>query len=120
MEFWNIIKVIFMLIFILGLMYGTLYLARKYFFTFEKNTKKLIKIKVLSTQMLMPKKFIQVVQVHDKILVLGLSDNSINLLQELNTSAAARLIEEETVRNDVKDNFKDNFVEILKKNLGMR
>ncbi|MCU7494808.1 MAG: flagellar biosynthetic protein FliO [Ignavibacteria bacterium] len=124
MEFWNILKVIFLLIFILGLMYGTLYLARKYFFTFDKNSKKLVKIKVLSTQMLMPKKFIQVVQVHDKILVLGVSDHSINLLQEINGSVAARMVEEETVRedlrNNLKDNFKDNFVEILKKNLGLR
>ncbi|MGE5352854.1 MAG: flagellar biosynthetic protein FliO [Acidobacteriota bacterium] len=120
MEFWNILKIIFLLILILGLMYGTLYLARKYFFTFDKSTKKLVKIKVLSTQMLLPKKYIQVVQVHDKILVLGVSDNSINLLQELNGPVTARLVEEETSRNDFKDNFKDNFVEILKKNLGMK
>lgn len=120
MEFWNILKIIFLLIFILGLMYGTLYLARKYFFSFDKSTKKLVRIKVLSTQMIMPKKYIQVVQVHDKILVLGVGDNAINLLQELDASAASRLIEEETVRHDFKDNFKDNFVEILKKNLGMK
>lgn len=122
MEFLNIIKVIFLLIFILGLMYGTLYLARKYFFTFDKNSKKLIKIKVLSTQMIMPKKYIQVVQVHDKILVLGVSDHSINLLEEINSSVTSRLVEEETVRHEgsFKDNFKDNFVEILKKNLGMK
>lgn len=120
MEFFNIIKVIFLLIFILGLMYGTLYLARKYFFTFDKNSKKLVKIKVLSTQMIMPKKFIQVVQVHDKILVLGVSDHSVNLLQEFNGATAARMVEEDTVRNDFKDNLKENILETLKKNLGMR
>ena len=120
MEFWNILKVIFLLIFIMGLMYGTLYMARKYFFTFDKNSKKLVRIKVLSTQMIMPKKFIQVVQVHDKILILGVSDHSINLLQEINGSIVPRPDEEETVRHDFKDNFKDNFLEILKKNLGMR
>ncbi|HEX2866407.1 MAG TPA: flagellar biosynthetic protein FliO [Ignavibacteriales bacterium] len=123
MEFLNILKIIFLLIFILGLMYGTLYLARKYFFTFDKNSKKLVKIKVLSTQMIMPKKYIQVVQVHDKILVLGVSDHSINLLEEINSSITARMVEEGTARHDsgsFKDNFKDNFVEILKKNLGMK
>ncbi|MGE5399345.1 MAG: flagellar biosynthetic protein FliO [Ignavibacteriales bacterium] len=120
MEFFNIIKIIFLLILILGLMYGTLYMAKRYFFSFDKNTKKLVRIRVLSTQMIMPKKFIQVVQVHDKVLVLGVSDHSINLLQEYNGTIVSSLMEDEAARGNFKDNLKENFVDILKKNLGMR
>lgn len=115
MDFWSIFKVFLLLIFILGMMYGLLYVVKKYVFTFDKNKSKLIKIKVLSTQMILPKKFIQVVQVHDKILVLGVSDHSINLLQEFN-GFISDLKEEE----DLPVEFKDNFLEILKKNLGMK
>lgn len=117
MEFFNIIKIIFLLILILGLMYASLYLFKKYFFSSDNTKTKLIKIKVLSTQMVMPKKFIQVVQVHDKVLVLGLSDHSINVLHEFEGFISPEnLIEKDIKRIDMKDNFMD----ILKKNLGMK
>jgi flagellar protein FliO/FliZ len=98
------------------MIYGTLYVLKKYIYVTDKKGSKLIKIKVLSTQMILPKKFIQVVQVHDKILVLGVSEHSISLLKEFEDFS-------DVLTNDVENNkleFKDNFLEILKKNLGMR
>ncbi|MGE5681942.1 MAG: flagellar biosynthetic protein FliO, partial [Bacillota bacterium] len=103
-------------------MYGTLYLLKKYFYTSDKGRSKLVRIKVLSTQMIMPKKFIQVVQVHDKVLVLGISDHSINLLQEFEGFIPSdKIYDEETISTlDFKGNFKENFLEALKKNLGLK
>jgi flagellar protein FliO/FliZ len=115
MDFFSIVKVIFLLLFILGIIYGTLYLLKKYLYVTDKKGTKLIKIKVLSTQMILPKKFIQVVQVHDKILVLGISEHSITLLKEFEDFSDTLT---DTENNKLE--FKDNFLDILKKNLGMR
>jgi flagellar protein FliO/FliZ len=103
-------------------MYGTLYMMKKYFYSSDKSRSKLVKIKVLSTQMIMPKKFIQVVQVHDKVLILGISDHSINLLQEFEGFIPEdRIYEEESqTAMDLKGSFKENFLEALKKNLGLK
>jgi len=113
---WDIIRIIFLLLFVLGLMYGTFYLVRRYLFVYDKDSSKYnIKIKVLSTQMILPKKFIQVIQVHDKVLVLGVSDHSINLLYEFegNIDSLPKI-------DTNNPEFKDNFLEILKRNLGMK
>lgn len=115
MDFFSIVKIIFLLLLILGMVYGALFLMKKYVYVTDKKGSKLIKIRVLSTQMILPKKFIQVVQVHDKILVLGISEHSVNLLKEFEGLS-------ETL-NDYDNStleFKDNFLDILKKNLGMK
>jgi flagellar protein FliO/FliZ len=61
----------------------------------------------------MPKKFISIVKVDNKLLVLGVSDNSITLLKELESL-------EKNDKVQVNDDNKTNFLEILKKNLGIR
>ncbi|MEI7810915.1 MAG: flagellar biosynthetic protein FliO [Ignavibacteria bacterium] len=111
------LKIIFFFGLILGLMYGALYLMRKYFYLSDKNKSNYVKIKILSTQMILPKKFIQVVQVNDKVLVLGVSDHSINLLQEFEYIIPAESI---SVQSANSYDFKENFVEIFKRNLGMK
>ena len=115
MDFFSVVKIFFILLLILGMVYGTLYLLKKYIYVNDKKGSKLIRIRVLSTQMILPKKFIQVVQVHDKILVLGVSEHSINLLQEF--EGLSEILE--NYDNSLPD-FKDNFLDILKKNLGMK
>ncbi|MGE5498264.1 MAG: flagellar biosynthetic protein FliO [Syntrophothermus sp.] len=117
MEFWSIVRIIFFLVLIVGLMYGTLFMMKKYFYTSDKTKSRLVRIKVLSTQMIMPKKFIQVVQVHDKVLVLGVSEQSINLLKEFEGFVPEDKLHEDEI--NINAGFKENFVEILKKNLGV-
>lgn len=115
MDFWAILKIIFFLALILGLMYLLMFIIKKYFYSFDQKSPKLFKIKVLSTQMILPKKYIQVVQVQDRILVLGVTDGSINVLSELENSS---VVSEEM--HGSKADFKDNFLDILKKNLGVK
>lgn len=124
--FWAILKVVFVLILITGMVYGTLYLLRKYVFAFDRNKSKIVPIKVLSTQMLMPKKFIQVVQIRDKVFVLGVSDHAINLIERFD-DLAEKLPGENPSDTELKgleefrNNFaKDNLLNVLKKNLGMK
>lgn len=115
MDFFSVVKIFFILLLILGMVYGALYLLKKYVYVNDKAGSKLIRIRVLSTQMILPKKFIQVVQVHDKILVLGVSEHSINLLQEF--EGLSEILDNYDNRLP---EFKDNFLDILKKNLGMK
>lgn len=85
MSFFEIIKMILPLLFISGLLYGLLVITKR--FSFNKGKQSNLQIKVLSTQMLMPKKFVSVVKVNDQFLVLGLSEGGITLLKELDPAS---------------------------------
>lgn len=114
MSFFDIIKAIVPLIVLIGLLYGVLYFVKKYTLPFGGKKYKSVKINVLSTQAIMPKKYLSVVQVQDKILLLGVSDQSVNLITELDK---VELEEEEDAGLPL---VRNNFVDQLKKNLGMR
>jgi flagellar protein FliO/FliZ len=113
MSFIDIVKAFIPLIIIAALLYGVLLLVKKYGTSFKGNKNSSVLIKVLSSQMIMPKKFISIVKVEDKLLVLGVSDNSITLLKELEASA-----DEEAAPYNQKNDGK--FIDILRKNLGLK
>jgi flagellar protein FliO/FliZ len=113
MGFFDIVQAFLPLLLIVGLLYGVLVFIRKYGVSFKGKQKLSANIKVISTQMLMPKKFISVVKVEDKYLVLGVSEHSITMLKELN-SPVAESLELET------EETQQNFLEILKRNIGLK
>ena len=113
MTFLDIVKAFIPLIVIVGLLYGVLVFVKKYGISFKGNKNSNIPISVLSSQMIMPKKFISVVKVADKLLILGVSDGSITLLKELEQQVEP---EDSFIHKEVKNNF----VDLLKKNLGIR
>ncbi len=110
MSFVDILTTILPLILVLGLLYAALVFVRKSGFAFGSKQKKYSKIKVVSTQAIMPKKFVSIVKVKDKYLVLGVSENSINLLKEFDSM-------DEDSDDDPRDTQK--FSEVLKNNLGV-
>ncbi len=112
MSFFDIVKAFVPLILIVGLLYAVLYFVRKNGITIKGKNSKLVKIEVLSTQSLIPKKYISVVRVQDKFLVLGISDNSVSLLKEIEG------IDEDIPASE--DESKDSFLNILKKNIGLK
>ncbi|HVO74121.1 MAG TPA: flagellar biosynthetic protein FliO [Ignavibacteriaceae bacterium] len=114
MTFFGILKAIIPLLLIVALLYGVLIVVKKYGLTFRgRISQGSPNIKLISSQMIMPKKFISVVKVEEKLLVLGISEHSINLLKELEPSALPQ--------KEVIERFeKDNFLSILKKNLGLK
>jgi len=113
MSFFEIIKSFVPLLLILGLLFGVLILVRKYSFSLNGKKSRLMNIDVLTNQLILPKKYLSVVRVQDKVLVLGISENNITLLKEMDYKA----IEDDDV---IKTETKPNFVEILKQNLGIR
>ncbi len=112
MSTWDVLSTILPLFLVVGLLYVALLFIRKNNITIGKNKSKLSQIKIISTQSIMPKKFVSIVKVQDSYLVLGIAENTITLLKELDTV---------TEENDENENTtKPKFSEILKQNLGMK
>lgn len=113
MSLFDIIKTLIPLFLIVALMYGVLVFVKKYGIKINGNKTGSIHINVISSQMIMPKKYISVVKVEDKLLVLGVSEQSITLLKELNQT-------EDPLKPNTTIHEKMNFLDSLKKNLGLK
>lgn len=113
---WDLIQALFPLILIIVLLFLALRFVKKYGLKLSGVKTKNIQVKVLGTQMLMPKKYVSIIKFQDKIFLLGVGE-SISLIKEIN---ASELGEEETKQIiDLSDN-NDNFLDTIKKNLGLR
>lgn len=110
MSFFEIIKLIFPLFLMVGLLYGVMLLIKKY--SPKSNKISSSNLRVLSTLSLMPKKYISVVKVNNKVLILGVSEQSINLLQE--AAAEDFNISDEEV-GELNPNFRDLFNKMMPK-----
>jgi flagellar protein FliO/FliZ len=110
MTFLDALKLFLPLILICGLLYGLLIFVKK--FSFKKGKNSPLNIKVVNSQMIMPKKFISVVKINDKLLVLGISEGSINLLKEVQAEDAEIAENNDT---DSKPQFADIFRKFLRK-----
>ncbi len=113
MSFWDIAKVFLILFVMLGAMYGMLYLLKRYFYSSPGKNNYSLRIKILSTQTIMPKKFISIVKIDDKVYVLGVAENSINLIDKMEDSFDENLPGYESTE-------KPTFLQLLKKNMGLR
>ncbi len=113
MSFLDIIKTLLPLVLILGLLLFALIMVRRYSFSINGKKSKLLKIEVLNNHLIMPKKYLSIVRVQDKILLLGISENSITLLKEYNYSPS---LDEDLNQREIKKSFLD----LLKQNLGIR
>ncbi len=112
MTFFDIVKMILPLLLIIALLGGVLWFVKKYSYQSRSTANLGIDIKVLSSRMILPKKYVSVIKVKDKLLVLGVSDSSINLLKEFEVSPEDEITFESSA--------KENFMDILKKNLNFR
>ncbi len=108
----DILTTILPLFLVVGLLYAALLFIRKSGIAMGNNQNKFSQIKVISTQSIMNKKFISIVKVQNSYLVVGIAENSITLLKELDS------IDDENEKTKVET--KPKFSEILKQNLGMK
>ena len=114
MSFFDLLKAFFPLVLIVGLLYAVLRYVKGKSFALNRKTDSPVKIKIMSSQMIMPKKYISVVRLNDKYLVLGVSENSINLLKEVDYIIPP----EEDGKTDISEKY--NFLDLLKKNMAIR
>lgn len=113
MSFFDIIKSLIPLVAIILLLFGVLVLVRKYSFSLSGKKLQSLHVDILHNQMIIPKKYLSLVRVKDKIFVLGLSENNITLIKEFDYD------ENFESEFDGKE-LKPNFVDVLKQNLGMK
>ncbi len=113
MNTWDILKIFLILFLMMGIMYAILYFVKKYFYSYGKNGDPSAAIQVLSTQTIMPKKFVSVIRFNNSVYLLGVSEQSLNLIDK---------IEEYELENINKgsNNVKPNFLHLLKKNMGFK
>lgn len=105
----DIIKLIFPLLLIIGLLFGLLLLVKKIQFKGGRIIQ--ANIKVVHTLMLMPKKYMSFVKINDKIVVLGVSDHNITLIKELN----ANELEINELNNTSSSNLSDHLRNLIKR-----
>ena len=113
MSFLDVIKSILPLVVVLALLFGILIIVRKYSVSMTGRKLRNLKVDVLHNQIILPKKYLSFVRIEDKILVLGISENNISVLQELDYK------ESDESGFDI-EKAKPNFLDILKQNMGIR
>lgn len=110
---WDILKALFPLVVIIGILYLVLRYVRKFYAPVKGINVSNYEIKVLTTQMIMPKKYVSILKVKDKILVVGMSENSMNLLKELELEEGDKIDTSQMVE-------KNSFVDLFRKNLSLK
>lgn len=116
MSFGSVLSMLLPLFLIIILLYSVLYFVKKYGVKFSPQYFQLGGIKVVLTQQIMPKKYISLIKVEDKLLIVGVTDNSFSLLKEIN--CPEELMNEGN--NSQKPVLPKNLKDIIKKNLGMK
>lgn len=114
MKTWDVIQIFLILGAMMGLLYALLYLVKKYFYSFEKKGGANSKVQILSTQAILPKKYVSVIKFNESVYLLGVSDQSVNLIDKVGSS----LDEESSDEN--KDSERPNFLKLLKNNMGIK
>lgn len=109
----EILKLFLILGILLGIMYFMLRLVRKYLYSFDKGTAGKVKINILATKGIAPKKAVSVIRVENKVYVLGVSDESITVIDKMERDEP-----EEEIQVTLPEN--KNFLNILKSNLGFK
>jgi len=111
---WDIVQIFIILAVMSGIMYGLLFLVKKYLYTFDKKGTNSSRIKIISTQTILPKKFVSVIQFNNNVYLLGVSEQSINLIDKIDEN----IFVQETTNNSEKPKL--NFLNLLKANMGIK
>ena len=114
MNTWDIVQIFLILAVMMGVMYALLYVVKKYLYSFEKRDTSDIKVNIISTQAILPKRFVSVIEFNNSVYLLGVSDQSINLIDKYD----AEFLNE--IKEENKSNDKPNFLKLLKKNMGIK
>lgn len=113
---WMFVKTAAFLILIIALILLTVYLLRKYAFGATGPGKNNGWIQVLGQIQIQPKKYLALVQVLDRVLLVGLSDSAMQTLTEFDDLEKIQPFLESLKRQPSAWNER-NFLEIFKKNL---
>ena len=114
MSTWDIIQIFIILAVMMGIMYGILYFVKRYMYSFDSKNRSSSKVSIISTQTILPKKHISVIEFNNYTYLIGVSDQSVNFIDKFNSEEIiSRVSESENVE-------KTNFLKLLKSNMGIK
>jgi flagellar protein FliO/FliZ len=109
--FWLIIKLVFSL-FVVGLLIWLV------FFLLAKGRKVVGAsdlIQILGTRAVAPNKYIQIVEVGDRVLIIGITDSSVSLLSEITDRETIQLLKTEKSKESAVKSPEMSFTDFLKR-----
>ena len=74
MNAWDIVQIFIILALMMGIMYAILYFVKKYLYSFDNKNKSNSKISIITTQTILPKKYVSVIEFNNKTYLIGVSD----------------------------------------------
>ncbi|MFW5856060.1 MAG: flagellar biosynthetic protein FliO [Bacillota bacterium] len=102
---WEIIKMIFYLLLVLGIIYLLTRFLKNRFFQPRGGSN----IKIIEQVYLAPKKSLKLIKIRDKIILIGISGDKIEVLSEWSSSEFGPLAEEENDNNELGTRFSSYF-----------
>lgn len=114
MSTWDILQIFLVLGLMVIFMYGLLFIVKKYFYSFEKRSASGNKINIISTQAIMPKRFLSIIEFNNKVYMVGVTDQSINLIDKIDSDSIGQIDK----KNEEVEKL--NFLTLLKNNMGMK
>jgi flagellar biosynthetic protein FliO len=87
-----VIKTIFSFSVVVILMFGFLYALRKFYLKIPNPSS--LSMKIYARLQIQPKKSIYIVRILNKVLILGIAENSISILSEINDPEMIRILDE--------------------------
>ena len=114
MNAWDIIQIFIILALMMGIMYAILYFVKKYLYSFDNKNKSNSKISVISTQTILPKKYVSVIEFNNFTYLIGVSDQCVNLIDKFNSE---NIVNQSSESENIE---KTNFLKLLKSNMGIK
>ncbi|GBD94262.1 putative bifunctional flagellar biosynthesis protein FliO/FliP [bacterium BMS3Abin05] len=110
------LKLFFMFGLVVMLIYGTIWFLNKFIYRRGGNSSQSY-VEVIGTTLLSPKKFIYIVKVLDRVLVLGVTDSQISNLTEFTDPSIAETLKKSVPQNQKTSSnlFRTQFEGLLKK-----
>jgi flagellar biogenesis protein FliO len=91
---WIVAKTLLSLAAVIALMVGVVFVMKKYLVGAQAASSALIDMKVIGTMVLQPKRTVSVLKVMDKILIIGVTEDGMRTLGEINDVKSLAHIEE--------------------------
>ncbi len=115
---WVMLKTLFSLAAVLGLMFVLLFVVKKFFYGGGSKPSSVVNIEILGSRTLAPKRSVYVLQVMEKVIVVGMTEQGMHTLTEMEGS----VIQKETMMEHLRHQDKivaekTNFSSLLSKHL---
>lgn len=115
---WVILKTLFSLAAVLGLMFALMVVMRRFFYGGDAKSSSVVNIEILGSRTLAPKRSVHVLQIMDKVIVVGMTEQGMQTLTEMDGSVIHKetMIEHLRHQDDIVAG-KTNFPSLLSKHL---